>query len=365
MGIATSPITQQMIDYPLQRAPEDVLVQVPYAKELTLHAPDENFPDSLLKAIDVSLYSDVDDPEDYVKPLCPSGNCTFEPYQSLGVCSRIADISHLLTVTAMPNSTSADWTFVGDSTPRTVLNDIKPNDTTSFNATLPNGINLITPVSYAIARFMANVTDTLAFADDQDGLNFTAISRMYIIYSNAGNISSSSFIWPRDTAWEFHAVEILYYICVNTYVTSVTSGNPTTDIIASSNKPFLVDDNEPLPIVPCSELATFSWYCPIDRNSTRVTYLADPSDPDSKDISKAYSIPWSTATELQSHFAERIGELLYWDGGYQRPLFYIGAPALTLLDAAYGATFNITDPVAQEARLGITANNTAISLTNL
>ncbi len=59
------------------------------------------------------------------------------------------------------------------------------------------------------------------------------------------------------------------------------------------------------------------------------------------------------------------GELIYWDGGYHRPLFYDGVPALTLVNAAYGSAFNLSDPQEQMARLGIVANNTAVAVTNL
>ncbi|KAF2642675.1 hypothetical protein P280DRAFT_271603 [Massarina eburnea CBS 473.64] len=39
---------------------------------------------------------------------CPTGNCTWPPYQSLSVCSKCADVSNLLTFTCL--NTTVDWT---------------------------------------------------------------------------------------------------------------------------------------------------------------------------------------------------------------------------------------------------------------
>ncbi|KAH8889461.1 hypothetical protein GQ53DRAFT_869863 [Thozetella sp. PMI_491] len=316
LSMAISPVTQQMIEYPLRQTPESNVVQ------------------SLIRSILTSLYADADTSTEYVKPLCPSGNCTFDEYQSIALCTQVADISHLLTVSPIRNSTSADWTFVGDSTPRTVLNQISPNGSTAWNATLPNGISLVTPASYAIARYMSNTSDTLAFADHYNAQNFTAVTKLFIIYSNAGNVTYPGYAGPDEANWDFHALEILFHVCVNTYSTTVSAGNASTELISSSYTPLQVPGNMPLP--------TSSY-----RNATETMYLADPLGPDS------------------SGLAHGIGELLYWNGGIGQPLFYIGAPALSLLTAAYGSSFNITDPAEQKLRLSIVANNTAISVTNL
>ncbi len=61
-------------------------------------------------------------------PICPTGNCTYTRFHSLGMCSRVANITSLVNVTMVPEATPDSWLLWYDKD--------YPNITT-YNVSLP------------------------------------------------------------------------------------------------------------------------------------------------------------------------------------------------------------------------------------
>lgn len=134
---------------------------------------------------------------------CPTGNCTFPKYQSLGFCSQCANITDSLHL----KKTSLGMTMG------------------TYNYKLPNGLSFSTAQNM---MFMMNATYGLDLLKiNTNGLplilNFTAIS-------------SPGYGVPPQV--QISATECALYFCVNTYEARITEGvfsESRTAVATSSN----------------------------------------------------------------------------------------------------------------------------------
>lgn len=126
---------------------------------------------------------------------CPTGNCTFTPYQTLGFCSRCANITDSLHLSSEGSSTM-----------------------TNYHYSLHNGLQLNT--AYTMPYIMNSTIGLNLLKLDMDGaaiiLNFTAIS------------SAGSGIPPEPSA-----TECALFFCVDTYEASVREGVFTENRIST------------------------------------------------------------------------------------------------------------------------------------
>lgn len=120
---------------------------------------------------------------------CPTGNCTFEPYQSLGVCSRCADITEFL------HRSERDQVVLG------------MGHYPYLYYTLPNGLSW----NSSEYRLINTRTDAGLLRLDSDDaaliVKFTAIT------------SNPDSIWSSNP--EANARECMLYFCVKTYEAAV------------------------------------------------------------------------------------------------------------------------------------------------
>lgn len=135
---------------------------------------------------------------------CPTGNFTFAPYQTLGFCSRGANITDSLHLSMEGLSTMMNYYY-----------------------RLQNGLQLNT--AYTMPYIMNSTAGLDLLKLDMDGaaviLNFTAIS------------SAGSGILPKPSA-----TECALFFCVDTYEAFVTEGvfneNRISTDVSSNATPF-------------------------------------------------------------------------------------------------------------------------------
>lgn len=163
-------------------------------------------------------------------PSCPTGNCTWDEYTTLGICAETQDISNLLTVTD----------FLTDTDSGDILG-------------LPNGINsssngvLYTPMLLAVAN---SSFPSIAF-------NKSSIPASLTSYDTGKNFSvpvADFFVIGRpNTPQEGlqahvsqpYAVEVAISFCVQTLTTETTNGQSSTDIIAENDLFQLIQGSGP------------------------------------------------------------------------------------------------------------------------
>jgi hypothetical protein len=359
LGIATSTVTQQMIQYEERgrEGPEEI--KVPIARQWVKYLP--YIGSSIQSAISEGLSHSLSDPIQPSPPECPSGNCTFTPYRTLSVCAKVSDISHMLTISRFEKPPEAAWSsyYRGE-----VYGQVAANKTFAYNVSLPNGIYFTTPLSYA--ALIRRGENSLAFADDPNASNFTALSFQYLIYSTAGNVSYPGYEPPPDQKpWSFRAVEILYHLCVNTYETEVRSGRHVSKVIESTNKPLPFKGNHPLPAPNCFSPANilYSDQCAPARNSSQITYIQDPEEPNLDDPSKHYAAEGLYAGVVGQILPPLLVQGVFYDGRSTQS--FVDRTSILFVTFLYGQTYNLNDPETQLKNVSIFFSNIANAISNV
>ncbi|KAJ5599273.1 hypothetical protein N7450_000340 [Penicillium hetheringtonii] len=178
-------------------ATEPFVQQVMAIKERSIHAPGQasiQFPWETAGAIYSGIFQTEGPNSKSVTMECPTGNCTFPKYQSLGFCSKCMNITDSLKISSPSSSSSNSMMSMGQSIYK-----------------LPNGFELSTSMSMS---YLINSTAYRPLVKlDTDEMatitNFTAITAQQ---GYGGAVS---------------ATECALYFCVKTYETSVREGKFT------------------------------------------------------------------------------------------------------------------------------------------
>lgn len=310
------------------------------------------------KAIADGLSSFVDKPPPYVTPTCSTGNCTFPRSRSLAVCVKIADVSDRLHVSTISNSSDSEWTIGG-------AQGSIPNGTTAYNASLPNGVKLITPLSYAANAEGADTS--LAFVDDE--ANFAALADYFVVYSRAGNVSYPGYNRTGERQWPFGAFEVLLYLCVNEYEIKVKAGVPSTKVIASSVSPVAggkKSNTVGLPKLTCHYpfgKLDRRLYCNDPKEKSRKTLaFQDPSSESGGKSNFSFSAVTALSTSYNLNLA-MFSQYIY-SGSPRETAVLTADSAMWLSNALWGLKLNITDTEEQFTRVGRYYDGLATSLSN-
>ncbi|KAK0742612.1 hypothetical protein B0T18DRAFT_447546, partial [Schizothecium vesticola] len=239
---------------------------------------------------------------------------------------------------------------------------LEGNGTTAWNATLPNGISFITPLSYALALTPANSTLTFTEPTDRDSV-FNAVGHFFVVYSSAGNVSYPGFDRSQNpNPWSFKAFEILYHVCVNTYETTFSGGQSNTTLIASSSAPAPRPDNEPFQSIGCLPeknllVQTCNYLSP---NRTR-TYLVDPENPDNRTAD--FAIDRDIGAILTVRLYTDLQVTFVSDGISSNLAAYSNRNFPAVEAAVYDG--DMTDPVWQGRNLAAYLDNMSAAVTNM
>ncbi|KAL4923316.1 DUF3176 domain-containing protein [Aspergillus undulatus] len=207
IAAATDPFVQQVIGNSMRsvHAPGQSSIQVCNASTYTDYGegagPGLNkVPLETAGAIYSGIYQNQSPSSNAVLANCPTGNCTFAPYQSLGFCSRCINITDSLQLSKTPLGTMLS----------------------EYHYTLPNRFSFTTAENMV---YLMNATTGLDFielaaADLPLILNFTAIS-------SAGYGATA-----------ISATECALYYCIETYEAIVREGEfseTRTSVSTASN----------------------------------------------------------------------------------------------------------------------------------
>lgn len=145
---------------------------------------------------------------------CPTGNCTWEIYQSMGVCSNVADVSSTITSHCRDSTTQLDSGGCNYSVP------------TIDRYPTVQGTNLTNADTLWIGAI--NVPyDWVWFP----GLN--TLVQFFIIY--APDVGTWVTNDPTtDHTSELVALEVNLTLCLHTYNTTMTFGVTTTNLVSQS-----------------------------------------------------------------------------------------------------------------------------------
>lgn len=170
VGIVTTPVTQLLIEYPSRLVspppgPDTPNATIPavqnYRSRVGLAGPRSlditSFVSAGLVHPSGSLISEV-------VPVCPSGTCKFPGFESLSLCSKVANITDRIRVGQVPFSTSRDWTTWDNTIDK---NPLLLNGTLAYNVSFLDEEDeyFVAPVSFTL--YSSRLVRSIAFAEDK------------------------------------------------------------------------------------------------------------------------------------------------------------------------------------------------------
>ncbi|SPO07526.1 uncharacterized protein DNG_10220 [Cephalotrichum gorgonifer] len=154
---------------------------------------------------------------------CSTGNCTFAPYHSLGMCVRTANITSHPTVTKYDNNTQrGDKPLMADST----VSAIVPGAMV-YAASLPGGFELAHQGPLAVNIDMLAGSDSFGFSTEDE--------------EDVGPLGSrvASLILASISSFRHEALEVLFYLCVQRYETSISNGVEKSELVGELARPVV------------------------------------------------------------------------------------------------------------------------------
>jgi hypothetical protein len=221
-ALAIDPFMQQVLVYPVRptvtatNSQRAAAKQAVYMLQGTLGQP-------MAATVSAGVWSD----DFEVTPSCPSGNCTWPAFQSMGMCSQCEDITAKASLQCdnfRTNSTMAGF----DSIPCYI--DIGQGDTGKFQVNTRNGSkfeNWIATMNYpedlvwspyTLTRYIDNFT----YAGVQNPQSVLAHAKIVLASNNTTGLSPLSDI--ENTLKVTAVTQCALAICSRTYQVAVTAG---------------------------------------------------------------------------------------------------------------------------------------------
>lgn len=151
---------------------------------------------------------------DNVLPLCKPGNCTWSPYQTLGVCPSWTDVSDHLgfsNLTQQYFSRAEFWNLTQDhriinseSTSYFNLSSVAPNNRSETDKYPPGPLDFGQSIAYKDAKY--------------------PIANVFVVYYNGTTSTEKS---PA-----YSAIEFILEWCVKTFQTTTVNGHTNTVLLA-------------------------------------------------------------------------------------------------------------------------------------
>ncbi|RYP47356.1 hypothetical protein DL768_006567 [Monosporascus sp. mg162] len=236
LGVLTSPITQLAITYPVRDVPDlSAEASTPAIRSLR---QGDNIQDGTPKALLLGSLPDVSNFTLPAEPVagasCATGNCTFGSYHSLGVCVRTANItSHLVINESEENAQQGGTTPPGNSSGVFLI-----SNATGYTASLPGGFDLSHQGPLALLVDILSGNNSFGFSVDSEEnegplrARIASLVNLYTVPLTVNETWSGAPDSPGKlertinsiSSFRHEAVEVLFYLCVQTYETSVASG---------------------------------------------------------------------------------------------------------------------------------------------
>ncbi|KAF4458817.1 DUF3176 domain [Fusarium albosuccineum] len=281
ISAVTSPVTQLAINYPMR---EKEVPNGAYTRATrTIEAPQDALGLATRRAILLGIGADKDKFESPMPPLaafCSTGNCTFDRYHTLGVCTKTANITSQLKVgqfddleaTGMP----VNDTFVSQLA-------YKPPEYKLWKASLQGGYDLVHHYP----------------ADPSKG------------------ILTPQGAYKMTKEIRHEALEVAYHLCVQTFETKVQAGIETTHMVESLAKP-LEHDGTILGMNCSGSVLSLERTCDPGRDQWNKTLVLESPGEDSSTL-KAGLGNFST----NYHAMEKVADQLKAIGvGYMTNYYY-------------------------------------------
>ncbi|KAK3686209.1 hypothetical protein B0T22DRAFT_242745 [Podospora appendiculata] len=366
-SIMSTPITQQLIAYPTRLGPaldvNNATTSAVRAWAIDPSAGPRGPSNTVLSTVLNGFLTQVADPIQPLAVSCPTGQCTFPRFNSLGICVKMANITSFLNVQESPPDPNS-WP----------LQLLLTNVTRQYDVSLGGECNMTSPSTVAFRTCRSQVNESVAFQDDADMMAAKVYS-FPLIYSMIDKDTFASHDDPGPVRWG--AMEVFYHLCVNTYEISVRGGSLSSVPVSSSWKTPGNGTNKPLTI-GCNEMTKsddpVQCIVPEPDKSADVnsfTALVDPNGSPNNRTSDFRAQRTLLNIVVDSLHYSSEGLYMYDPVDNSDNGWTISSGITQMVEALYNngdRFFNESlplDPLVQFDRIGVMMNSVATSLTNL
>lgn len=240
VAVAFGPFTQQVVTYPLSLRPNGVVTTVPQAFNYTGGTATAGLADPEIFASIVEGLSQGNLTLSAVIPTdCSTGNCTWSPYPSLGVCASVEDISSTIR-----NNDCNTTAFEENFEIAELINPGYP----CFNYTLPEIVYGLGTADIALG-LTSNATLSNGFANTSLASGFGTMQVMSLngAVTNSSSIITAYLMYQPDLLMSINSslrTPVAYRLnldfCMQTYNTTMSNGIVNTTVL--SNRILPIDD---------------------------------------------------------------------------------------------------------------------------
>ncbi|KAK1523129.1 hypothetical protein CPAR01_13982 [Colletotrichum paranaense] len=330
VSILSSPVTQLAVNY---RQRNDTALDEE-ASIITIDKINISHR-KLLKLADLAAFKatipesgNFEEPAPPQRASCSTGNCDFGPYQSLGVCVDIANITSKLRTESKSNLTSE---LLEDGGGR-----LGPGQKT-WNVSLSSEYGVLHQNPLVVKGGELMGTDTFGFSNNTRLLE-TKIASFFFIYTSPTPpnkttqdlrkyLNDETSMAPLVESFGYEALEVVFHMCVQKFQTKVHMGVEKTHMIDALSQ--IDDKSKGIILGPnCQPLVDRLDACePVKDPGDLVAHLNPPS-PGTRKFSAPYKSMWHIGAGF-SYFLSGEAEIRYvaegrafiWSDGFSRPVF--------------------------------------------
>ncbi|OJJ78426.1 DUF3176 domain-containing protein [Aspergillus glaucus CBS 516.65] len=218
LALAFEAFMQQIVSYPVRQVDDDTGQAVAKRNEFLFDL--ESYGDHEEDIVG-AIYAGVWTTNFRLDPTCPSGNCTWPPFQSIGWCSQCEDITSQATL--------ANCTDIPEDT------DMTEPHVYPCNVTVPGGNWASFPIHVSKTRGVAMLempTDMVWTVGIRPLGEYAGVENPLVVlaYAKMHDYPVSTPSHPEKDMKIDNVTQCVLSPCMRTYSVSVSGGNPTTHL---------------------------------------------------------------------------------------------------------------------------------------
>ncbi|KAL2795844.1 hypothetical protein BJX66DRAFT_336552 [Aspergillus keveii] len=279
LALIFDPFMQQLLRYPVREI-EFVNSSSAAAPQIVVLLPEHLTADP--RSI---MYTGIWSEDFEVCPTCPSGNCTWEPFQSVGMCSQCEDVTQYTTLfwiryevnTTRPELQGAEFDLMlseksSSSKELSVVADIQPTYSTSGDSTF---LNLGFPQQIVWTPYYQSSGGRRSNATYMGVRNpLYVLAHAELEFADKNLAGTEPMLGLRETFRLKNVTQCVLSLCSRTYTMSVSNGDYSVETSPPDYGTMFENPHMDPSLPPES---TFCWKAGTNPDSTELTTASTSS----------------------------------------------------------------------------------------
>ena len=286
MTLTFEPFVQQTVTFPIRyvESSDSGLAEVPVSTYW-----DGNVDSSFLAAgYDALLSPNISKTSSAISPICRTGNCTFEPYTSLGVCSQCVDVSSALSF----SRGDVDEAGLGNN-----AGCHQENGTCEIKITAPNGLSM--------QYYVANVNSKSSWDNPANGMSIMNTSTTSPLMSHLLDAQTLTYAWLSNftiiarTVPTPSAFDCVFSMCTKQYEGNVTNGIFRENVVKTAMNVSNIDQS----VFPWNTSGVVVGHVDLNFNLT----VPLPDGVVQEDHQQSFHVGFVSSGDMGSYLRDRLG----------------------------------------------------------